>query len=425
MEVQAPSSIIRCGKHAIRSLETIDRMFKAITYKNTIGPGPLIDIGALAEGLLFYERVAIVGNSGTVRDLLSRIPPFVLLSLLRDGRLEFHYLGDQIGVSTTPVSNGKSIHSLISISSPDHTIDKIAPKAFRDAAGGTSQARIGASQFSRLLQPIDHSAFDQASVLQALADNCSTELSVLSLIREVVPAFSIPNDTYFKINREINGFYVDTNLDFEGLNKIYHRTVPTTHSSLTEAYLLAIIQGAYEATYFAAKLDAEVAVHPIERVVQAKAVEAIALRHSNSQKQIDSFTDLTLSCSHAIREAINSGSVPFSSVVKLLDSADKFRHWMHQQPPDSNLLRAYYEETVKESWVEKLPAKSTRWGIFTGIGLGLDVLGAGGFGTATATVLSAVDAFVLDKLIKGWKPHQFVEKDLKTMFSEKSKPQKK
>lgn len=49
-------------------------MFKAITYKNTIGPGPLIDIGALAEGLLFYERVAIIGNTGTVRDLLSQIP---------------------------------------------------------------------------------------------------------------------------------------------------------------------------------------------------------------------------------------------------------------------------------------------------------------------------------------------------------------
>ena len=400
-------------------------MFKAITYKNLIGPGPLIDIGALAEGLLFYERVAIIGNSGTVRDLLSRVPPFVLLSLLRDGRLEFHYLGDQVGVSTTPLSNGKSIHSLISFSSPDHTIEKVGPKAFKDAAGTTSQARIGASQFSRLLRPIDHSAFDQASVLQALADNRSVQLSVLSLIREVVPAFSIPSETYFKIERENNGFYVDTNLDFDALNSIYHRTVPPAHSSLTEAYLLALIQAAYEATYFAAKLDAEVAVHPIERVVQARVVEAVALRHSNSQAQIDSFTDLTLPCSHAIREAINSGRVPFSSLVKLLDSADKFRHWLHQQPPDSDLLRAYYQETVKESWVEKLPAKSTRWGIFTGIGLGLDALGAGGLGTTAATALSAVDAFVLDKLIKGWKPHQFVEKDLKALFSEDSSQQRK
>lgn len=395
-------------------------MFKAIIYKNTIGSGPLIDIGALAEGLLFYERVAIVGNSGTIKDLLSRIPPFVLLSLLRDGRLEFHYLSDQIGVSTTPLSDGRSIHSLISISSPDHTIEKVGPKAFKDAAGGTSQARVGASQFSQFLRPIDHSTFDQASVLQAISDNRAAQLSVFSLVREIVPAFNLPDQAYFKIELENSGFYIDTSLDFVALNRLYHQAVSPAHSSLTEAYFLALIQGAYEATYFAAKLDAEVAVHPIERVVQAKAVEGVALRHSNSQAQIDSFTDLTLSCSHAIREAVNSGTVPFSSVVKLLDSADKFRHWLHEQSPDSNLLRAYYQETVKESWVEKLPAKSTRWSIFTGIGIGLDALGAGGFGTAAGTALSAVDAFILDKIVKGWKPHQFVEMDLKALFSEET-----
>ena len=396
-------------------------MFDAIAYKNAIGPGPLIDVGALAEGLLFYGRVAIVGNSGTVRDLLSRIPPFVLLSLLRDGRLEFHYLADQIGVSTTPLSNGKSLHSLVRFSSPDHTIEKVGPQAFKDAAGGTSQAKIGASKFTRLLRPLDHSAFDQESILQAIADNRATELSISSLAHEVVPTFALSKETHFKIERENQGFYVDTNLDFGALNKLYHQVVPPSHSSLSEAYFLALIQGAYEATYFAAMLDTEVAVHPIERAVQARAVEAVARRHTDNQTQIESFTDLTLSNCHAIREAVNSGAVPFSSVVRLLDSADKFRHWLHQQPLDANIVRAYYQETVKESWVEKLPGKSTRWSIFTGIGLGLDALCAGGLGTAAGVAASAVDSFVLDKLIKGWKPHQFVEKDLKSLFDGKQK----
>lgn len=394
-------------------------MFKAIAYRNSIGPGPLIDIGALAEGLLFYGRIAIIGNTGTLKDLLTRIRPFELLSLLRDGRLEFYYLSDQLGVSTTRLSNGKSIHSLVRMSSPDHTIEKVGPRAFKEAAGraSTRQKRIGASQFSKLLRPIDHSAFDHESIIQAFYDRYSTQESVLSLIREVVPNFHLPDETYFRIEPETEGFYVDTNLNFNALNTLYHRAVPPSHSSLTEAYLIDLIQGAYEATYFAAKLDTEVAVHPVQRAVQAKAVEAVVLRHLQSQEQIESFSDLTLSDSHAIREAINSGAVPFSSIVKLLDSADKFRHWLHQQPPDADLLRAYYNETVKESWVEKLPAKSTRWTIFTGIGVGLDVLGAGGVGTAAGVALSAVDSFVLDKLLKGWKPHQFIEKDLKALLA--------
>ena len=109
--------------------------------------------------------------------------------------------------------------------------------------------------------------------------------------------------------------------------------------------------------------------------------------------------------------------MPFAAVLKLLDSADKFRHWLHQQPPDTNLVRAYYQEAIKDTWAEKLPAKSTRWSIFTGVGLGIDALGAGGLGTAANVAVSAVDAFLVDKLAKGWKPHQFVERDLKPLLA--------
>lgn len=390
-------------------------MFDAIAYKNAIGPGPLIDIGALAEGLLFYGRVAIVGNSATVKDLLARIPPFVVLSMLCDGRLEFHYLADQIGVSTQEI-NGRPHHGLVAFSSPNHTIEKIGFSSFKDAAGTTSQAKIGARKFTSLLRSLDHTGFDQNSVLQTFADRQAINTSVSSLIREIVPGFTLSADLRFAIEHEKEGIYVDTNIDFTELNRIYHQVVPASHSTLTEAYILSLLQGAYEATYFAALLDAEVAVHPIERAVQAKAVDAVISRHVHSQSQIESFAELTLADGHAIREAVNSGAVPFTAVLKLLDSADKFRHWLHQQPPDTNLVRAYYQETIKDTWAEKLPAKSTRWSVFTGIGLVIDALGAGGLGTAASVAVSAVDAFLVDKLTKGWKPHQFVEKDLKSLF---------
>lgn len=390
-------------------------MFEAIVYKNGIGLGPLIDIGALAEGLLFYGRVAIVGTSGTVKDLLARIPPFVVLSMLRDGRLEFHYLADQVGVSTQEI-NGRSLHDLVAFSSPEHTIEKIGFSLFKDAAGTTSQAKVGARKFTSLLRSLDHSGFDQNSVLQTFADRQAINSSVSSLIREIVPGFSIPADLRFAIEHEKGGIYVDTNIDFTELNRNYHQVVPASHSTLTKAHILSLLQGAYEATYFAALLNAEVAVHPIERAVQARAVDAVISRYVHSQSQIESFAELTLANGHAIREAVNSGAVPFTAVLKLLDSADKFRHWLHQQPPDTNLVRAYYQETIKETWAEKLPAKSTRWTIFTGIGLGIDGLGGGGLGTATSIAVSAVDAFLVDKLSKGWKPHQFVETDLKSLF---------
>lgn len=386
-------------------------MFDSIIYKSARAPGPLIDVGALAEGLLFYGRVAIVGNGATLEDIVARIPPFVLLSLLRDGRLEFHHLADQIGVATTPMSNGRSLHQLIRFSSPDHTVENDGIRAFAAAAGGTGKARRGARQFAQLLRPLDHSAFDQDSVLQALSDISGTQASVDSLVRTVVPGLPPAENLRFRVNLDDGGFYVDTNIDFARLNELYHKAVPPAHSSLGEAYILAALQGAYEATYFAGVLDSEVAVDAVERVVQAEAVEAIVRRYERSESEIDSFVELTLSDGHAIREAVNSGAVSFSAVVELLESADKFRHWLREQPPDASLVRAFYQETIKDSWAEKLPTKTMRWAVFAGLGLVV-----GGLGPAAGVALGAADAFLIDKLIKGWKPHQFVEGDLKSLF---------
>ncbi|MBI4470695.1 MAG: hypothetical protein HY650_15380 [Acidobacteria bacterium] len=190
-------------------------MFDAIIFKNAIGPGPLIDVGALAEAMIFYGRVGIVGNTATILDLLARVSPSVVLSLLRDRRLEFYYLTDQIGVSATPCRDRMDRHNLVRVSSPDHTIETAAYKTFLEAAGDTSQARIGARQFTKLLSNLDHAQFDQESILQALSDHNASAASVGLLLQEVVPSFSQPPDLHFSVHRESQELCVDTNIDIK------------------------------------------------------------------------------------------------------------------------------------------------------------------------------------------------------------------
>lgn len=391
-------------------------MFDTITFKSSVGPGPLLDIGAIAEALLFYGRLSIVGNSGTLKALLSGIPPFVALELLKDKRLEFHYLGDQAGVSSTPTTKGRKLHDLIRFSSPQHTIEKVGPEAFRTAAGNTGQARVGSSQFTQLLRPMNHEGFDQRAVLASLTDNRATERSVSALLSLAAPGYTTGEPLRFRIEQQHQGFFVDTNLDFDELNAIYGKTVPAEHSRLSEAYLLALMQGAYEATYYAATLDSEIAVAPIERVVQSAAVEAVVQRRAKSEGEISSFVDLTMNDARTIREAVNSGRVSFAQVVRLLDSSDKFRHWLQEQPVDSELVRTYYQAVVKDSWADKLPGKSARWAVFTGLGLTADAFGTAPWGTLGSVAISAVDSFLCEKLMSGWKPHQFVEGELKALF---------
>jgi hypothetical protein len=46
--------------------------------------------------------------------------------------------------------------------------------------------------------------------------------------------------------------------------------------------------------------------------------------------------------------------------------------------------------------------------------LAIDALGGGGLGTAAGLAISAGDAFILNSIIGGWKPNQFIDNQLRT-----------
>lgn len=392
-------------------------MFEAITFRNAVGPSKqLLDIGAIAEGLLFYGKVIIAANSQTLPYLFSRIPPFIVLSLLRDKRLEIHYFDDDTLVSTNHIPNQRDTHKFIRISVPKNVLEIRAPQTFLEATAKTSQAKIGAKQFTNLLKPMSYEQYNLWSVYQTIAESKTTSDTMRLVINELVPAYTCPADFRFNIEKQRDGFFhVDTNIDFPNLNGHFQRTAPKDWT-VTEGFLLTLLQSAYQCNYIAATLNSEIAVNPFERIVQASTFENIVKTYDSSQTEIRNFTNLTLTDAYAIREAVNTGKVPFSSIVDLLDTADKFRHWLHKQPVDAELIKAYYQEIVKETWTQKLSGKSLRWAVFTGLGAATDIAFTGGIATMGAQALSAFDAFVVDKIVGGWKPHQFVEGKLKPMF---------
>lgn len=387
-------------------------MFNKILFKNATGYQPLIDIGTLAESLIFYGKVSIVGNSATLHFLLNEIPPFIVLELIKSGRIDFYYLSDQIGVVTEKRLETIPLHGLVTFSSPQHTAKKTPFDIFKNRTSN----KIAANKFAKNIKELNHGAFNQQAVLDFLLENKGIKSMVAAVIIDTTKDFILPKDFRFKLEKESNGFVIDTDLNFEEINYFYHKHVPRDHSLLTPEYIISILQSGYEEIYFSGLLDSEVAVSGITRNANIETINSILKQRIRSEEQIQSFSTLTLNSSYAIREAINSKKVPFTEILKLLDKADKFRDWLINQPPEDQLIHNYYEAVTKETWMEKLPVKTTRWGVFTAVGLGIDAMGAGGLGTLTGTVIGAFDAFVLDRLVQGWKPHHFVNKDLKNVF---------
>jgi hypothetical protein len=89
------------------------------------------------------------------------------------------------------------------------------------------------------------------------------------------------------------------------------------------------------------------------------------------------------------------------------------------QPENADLRKAYLSEVSRLGWFEKLPRKTVRWGIFTATSIVLSALTTPAVGAPTGAALNAVDYFLVDKLIQGWKPNH-VEGPMKEFLGKES-----
>jgi len=171
-----------------------------------------------------------------------------------------------------------------------------------------------------------------------------------------------------------------------------------------------------------AQLSSEVAVYPRQADVIAARLEPMLAAIKQEQEMLSAYLDFVLNDAKAIREAINSGNRDLSDLIPILERAQQFKNWLSGLSNNLDLIKQYHKEVTADSWVDRLPGKSTRWLIFTATGMGIDASGAGGAGTAAGIALSALDTFFLDRLLKGWKPHQFVEGTLREFVNHETYP---
>jgi hypothetical protein len=136
------------------------------------------------------------------------------------------------------------------------------------------------------------------------------------------------------------------------------------------------------------------------------------------------FAELLLDDARAVREAFNEGKIPISEIVPVILAAGRFKDWLVKQDVDKDIVREYYKEISKGSFIDRLPSKTARWATFLGLGMAADLILPTGVGTASGVALGVFDTFFLDKIAKGWRPNQFVDEHLvpllKKSDSEKS-----
>jgi hypothetical protein len=242
-----------------------------------------------------------------------------------------------------------------------------------------------------------------------MIDAASIDTAVKRVLNILVPSFPIPAGWFFR-PVDVGGSYaIDTNFDFARLNEEYHKTIPPSHSSLSQAYLLQQLLDARASLALGFKYLGELVVDPVGTgIIRLKALELMRKRDAHVD-ELDLFQDLHLPEGRKIREYLNSGERDFAQFLKVLDYAGRFKHWLAGRSPDEKLLDEYFKAVTAESWIDKLGTKASRWTITTGLGVAVETFYPTGAAIAATQAISFLDATLLDRILKGWRPNHFVE----------------
>lgn len=397
-------------------------MFEAILFsaQNKHDIDKPIDLGMLIEGMLFYRKTTVIANKAILTQLIRYFGVERLIVLIDEEILNLVYLESFLGVRTDTI-NGTECHEVVKFSSPQHKFDDELSKICIEVTGKSGEARRQALKIQDKIHVSQYDHIILEGARQSILDPHYVESAAKIIIKELVPEFEYVSAIRFSTAKTSEKILVDTNIDFVEVNKLYHKKVPPEHSSITSASILSHLLELEKELYFSSSHLSELASSNLSAKLGESKIEYVIKKSTQSRDALTKFTDFIFNDAKAIREAVNSNKVNVDDLILVLQKTKKFKKWLEGKSPDGDLIKDYYKEVTKETLSDKLPCKTIRWGLFTGVGVLADVYGTGGLvGTMAGLGLSALDGFLVDKLFSGWKPNQFIDGDVIPLI-EKSK----
>lgn len=390
-------------------------MFDKICIKNKESDSYKLDVGFVIDTMLFYGKVVLLIHKEELIILLKFLGEDLLRELIKRGRLELRFRDNIIGSMIFP--NGR--YNIDTFSSPDVTIDSILYQSHREIINNSSKNQKFASEFSGIIEPYSYPAFVRESIISDFSNEHLLKRALPVYINSIVPEFILPEKIEIEIIKEAgfgpyDAYSLKSNIDVDELNRVHKESRPEIDYDIDYSGFLLSVGESKGDIHIASELESEIVTSELYSKFIALEVEDLIKQRTKSEDELKLFATYVLEGCTSLGLGYMDGIINGKDLLKILDKSDKFRDWLKNISEDKNLLGEYHKAVMKEDFSDKLPTKTARFVIFEGIGITLDLFGAGGIGTIAATALAAADNFLLDKIInRGWKPNQFIDKSLK------------
>lgn len=386
---------------------------KSLIYR--VGDDKQVDVGQLAEALFFYGSTQLLLDRGSVLHLARKLPHDVLLELFDRDAIKLSYTRSHFAM----VSNGNPpVHNVGAISFggaggkrlknyQEEILETLERELGRTKSVRKLAADIAGKATLQRLRGVPGGETEIADLARSdFEDPGFVAQAVKTTLESIIPGYKAPANLEFRAMRhEGGGYFVLTNLNMDELNTKYRKATHASDSPLSIAYLLCHLVNARVDTFLAAYYMAEPVTTLLSgQIMQLKHFEFLRSRQ-RSEADIELFHEIVVPAFPTIREAINSGERSMTEFMNLLDEAQKFKKFLTTTNPDKGLVQNYYREVTKKSWVETLRGKLIRFVVAAGTGFAASAK----FGPVGGIGVGAANSFLLDRILKGWRPNRFIE----------------
>ncbi len=369
-----------------------------------------IDLGALAECLVFYGQVTIVLNPGSFGELVRLCGAEMFSELINEGFLNVEFMNGGYGVRTENAGTKAEVHFPVSYALPSLDLNQVAKKAFAEVTGKSGK---GHRMAERIVPKIKRHRLN-SNVMQIAQQDFEDVDFLQQSAREIVGYFlpDLPEAKSFfiQLHRVGDSYSVETDLDFLSVNRLLAKRISPELFNLAPAQILSRIVNCRAGLEISAMAQAELATNELESALVGHRLRSVLNRRNKSLEQMELFQRVTLRNGKAIREALNDQPDRFPELLDVLRRGRRFREFVvGLEGPNEELLAAYTEAISKDTWIGSVPAKTFRWAIATGLSVAL----TGTIGLGVGVAYGFADELILDRLIGGWRPNQFVNGSLK------------
>jgi len=396
-------------------------MFDSICLHSPEEVGSAFDLGILAEALVFYRHTRILADASELVSLLRICGPDSLCSAFENGFIELSYIENHLGVSTVNAGKPNERHGLVFIASPVQRFDELTYQKLLTWTSNRRKSRSLTDRFLRYVKPI---RWENPAALDArndLLDPAFCNACAKAATRHLSAGYIPPDEAYYRVRLEAEsaieqpGFTMDlsieSNFDFDKANLSYRRVVPDAR--FDKAAVLSGVFRALADLKTAAVFSEEMAVSPGALAIAELKLARLLSKRASSEKQMEIFQEWTCEHGRAIRESVRAKRHNFDDILRLAEQAARFKEWLAKHPDSSDLTKEYLQAVCGVGWADRLPPKVIRVLLFTAAGGALSLVTTPAGGVAASAALNVLDSFFVDRLVKGWKPNQFVDGALK------------